>query len=81
MTKRDPKDSVHEEQFNAEEKAIESTEETLIEMAASDQPAAKAGTDHEDALPEDVVKAEDIATAEESSANERAVGEAVGEDP
>ena len=33
MTKRDPKDSVHEEQFNAEEKAIESTEETLIEMA------------------------------------------------
>jgi len=80
MTKRDPKDSVHEEQFNAEEKAIESTEETLIEMAASDQPAAEAGTDHEDALPEDVVKAEDIATAEKASANERAVGEAVEEE-
>ena len=80
MTKRDPKDSVHEEQFNAEEKAMESTEETLTEMAASDQPAAEAGTDHEDALPEDVEKAEDTATAETASAEEIAVGEKVEEE-
>ncbi len=80
MTKRDPKDSVHEEQFNAEEKAIESTEETLIEMAASDQPADEAGTDHADALPEDVEKAEDTATDEKASADEIAVGETVEEE-
>ena len=67
MTTRDPKDSVHEEQFNAGEKAFESTEETLNEKAETGQPVVEAGTDHDVAMPEDAVKAEIIAATDEES--------------
>jgi archaellum component FlaC len=74
MTTKDPKDSVHDEQFDGEEKAIESTEETVNEMAASDQPATKAGADHDDASPEVDAKAGVPVTADDTtSANEAAI--------
>ncbi len=70
MTTRDPKDSVHEEQFNAGEKAFESTEETLNEKAETGQPVVEAGTDHDVAMPEDAVKAESVAVTDEESGEE-----------
>ncbi len=73
MTTRDPKDSVHEEQFNAGEKAFESTEETLNEKAETGQPVVEAGTDHDVAMPEDAVKAESVAVTDEESEPEDAV--------
>ena len=44
MTTRDPENSVHDEQFNAEEKASESTEEEITEMTTQEQPAGKSGS-------------------------------------
>jgi len=80
MTKKDPEGSVHEEQFNADKKAVESTEETLNEMAASELPATEAVTDQEDAIPDDGLKAESTALAEEEPLIENTAGEAAGED-
>jgi len=71
MTTKDPKDSVHDEQFDGEEKAVESTEETVNEMAASDAPADEAVADQDGSEPEvdksadEHVKIEETATPEE----------------
>ncbi len=64
MTEKDPEGSVHEEQFDAEKKAIESAEETVDELAASDQPADEAGSDNEGASPEEATEAEENLPAE-----------------
>jgi len=91
MTTKNPEDSVHKEPFDADEKAIESTKETVDELAASDQPAAKADTDHGDDMPEDASKAEASApdkgkpagekSDEDESAAVEPTREAAGEDP
>ncbi len=91
MTTKNPEDSVHKEPFDADEKAIESTEETVDELAASDQPAEEAGTDHEDVMPEEALKAkvnapdegktEGEESDEDEPAAEEPVREAGGEDP
>ncbi|MFZ2287245.1 MAG: DUF349 domain-containing protein, partial [Bacteroidales bacterium] len=65
MTEKDPEGSVHEEQFDAAGKAIESSEENGNELAASDHQDADAGTDPGDAMPEKAVTAEGISAAEE----------------
>jgi len=70
MTEKDPEGSVHEEQFDAEEKAIESAEKTVDELAASDQPADEASGDHEDATPEEAAEAVDNSPAEGKAADE-----------
>ena len=71
MTTKNPEDSVHKEPFDADEKAIESTKETVDELAVSDQPAAKADTDHEDDMPEDASKAEVSAPAKGKPAGKK----------
>ncbi len=71
MTTKDPKDSVHDEQFDGEAKAVESTEETVNEMAAPDPPADEAVADKDDSEPEvdesadEHVKIEDTAIVDE----------------
>ncbi|MRR21673.1 DUF349 domain-containing protein [bacterium] len=80
MTKKDPEGSVHEEQFNADKKAVESTGEILNEMAASDLPAAEAATEQEDGMPGDGLKAANTALAEEEPVIGDPAGEADGEE-
>lgn len=58
MTTKDPKDSVHDEQFDGEAKAVESTEETVNEMAASDPPADEVEAGHDVSKPEADASAE-----------------------
>ncbi len=58
MTKNNPKDSVRNEQFDNEEKAIESTEETIDEKAISGMPAAEEQTATKDEMPEKAIEAE-----------------------
>ncbi len=70
MTTKNPEDSVRKEPFDADEKAIESTEKTVDELAASDQPAEEAVTDHEDVMPEEALEAEVNAPAEGKPAGE-----------
>lgn len=96
MTTKNPEDSVHKEPFDADEKAIESTEENIDELTASDQPAAKAVTDDEDVMPEVALTAEVKASAkgkpaekepnedesaDEKPAEEEPAIEAAGENP
>jgi len=82
MTEKDPEGSVHEEQFDAEEKVIESAEKTVDELAVSDQPADEAGSDHEDATPEEAAEAEDNSPAEGKPADEEpAEGKSVVGEP
>ncbi len=81
MTEKDPEGSVHEEQFDAEKKAIESAEETVDELAASDQPADEAGSDNEDSTPEEAIEAEENFPAEgEPAHKEPAEAKAVAGD-
>lgn len=81
MTTKNPEDSVHKEPFDADEKAIESTEETVEEKAASDQPAAEAASDHEDDMPEEALEAEGNSPAEGKPAVEKPDRELADEDP
>jgi Domain of Unknown Function (DUF349) len=77
MTTKDPKDSVHDEQFDGEAKAVESTEETVNEMAASDPPDNEVVADHEDSEPEAVISAEKHVKTKEASLAEEVVPGAV----
>jgi hypothetical protein len=52
MTKRNPEDSVHDEQFDGEEKNIESAEDTISEKALSEEPDAGRQTEKNDDIPE-----------------------------
>ena len=58
MTKNNPKDSVRNEQFDNEEKAIESTEETIDEKAISGMPAVEEQTATKDEKPGKAIEAE-----------------------
>jgi hypothetical protein len=66
MTKRNPEDSVHEEQFDGEEKNIESAEDTIPEKALSEEPVAERQTVKNDDTPEIAGKADDAASDTES---------------
>jgi hypothetical protein len=54
MTTKNPVNSVHDEQFDADKKASESTGDKITETTTQDQPAEKIEIENEPALPENV---------------------------
>jgi len=65
MIKKNPNESVHDEQFDGEEKTIESTEETTDEKALSDESAVEEQTVKKDVETGDAIEAENNANRDE----------------
>ena len=52
MTTKNPVNSVHDEQFDADKKASESAGEEITETTTQEQPAGKTGVENEPVVPE-----------------------------
>jgi archaellum component FlaC len=75
MTTKNPVNSVHDEQFDADKKASESTGEEITETTTQEQPGEQAEVENEPVLHENVEPAteepvEELSAAEETPADE-----------